>query len=96
MQSYLDLAVRLESVIMELEREKDDVVIIAHESVLQCLYGYFFDLKETEIPFLRFGYDSIVEVVPSAYGSKETLLPTGIDLTLSPADSITSLSPIPQ
>ncbi|KAI0241275.1 hypothetical protein L0F63_006292, partial [Massospora cicadina] len=63
-ESYLDLAVRLESIIMELEREKDDVVIIAHES-------------ETEIPFLRFGYDNIVEVVPSAYGSKETLLPSG-------------------
>lgn len=94
-ESYLDLAVRLESVIMELEREKDDVVIIAHESVLQCLYGYFFDRTENEIPYLRFGYDHIVEVIPSAYGSKQTLLPSGVEPTLSPASSVSSLSPIP-
>lgn len=28
---------------MELEREKHDVLIIAHESVLRCLYAYLFD-----------------------------------------------------
>ena len=42
-ESYHDLAVRLESVIMELEREKNDVLIIAHETVLRCLYAYLFD-----------------------------------------------------
>lgn len=42
-ESYHDLAVRLESVIMELEREKNDVLIIAHDSILRCLYAYLFD-----------------------------------------------------
>lgn len=28
---------------MELEREKNDVLIIAHETVLRCLYAYLFD-----------------------------------------------------
>lgn len=46
-QSYHDLAVRLESVIMELEREKNDVLIIAHETVLRCLYAYLFDRPAT-------------------------------------------------
>ena len=32
---------------MELEREKNDVLIIAHETVLKCLYAYLFDRPET-------------------------------------------------
>lgn len=28
---------------MELEREKNDVLIIAHDSILRCLYAYLFD-----------------------------------------------------
>jgi broad specificity phosphatase PhoE len=31
---------------MALEREKSDVLIIAHETVLRCLVGYLFDLDE--------------------------------------------------
>lgn len=32
---------------MELEREKNDVLIIAHETVLRCLYAYLFDRPES-------------------------------------------------
>jgi broad specificity phosphatase PhoE len=32
---------------MELEREKNDVLIIAHETVLRCLYAYLFDRPAT-------------------------------------------------
>ena len=38
---------RLEAIIMELEREKNDVLIIAHETVLRCLYAYLFDRPES-------------------------------------------------
>jgi broad specificity phosphatase PhoE len=53
-QSYLDLAVRLEPVILELERCRDDVLIVAHESVLRCLYAYFVDFSEEVRPFRPF------------------------------------------
>ena len=46
LQSYHDLAIRLEPIILELEREKNDVLIIAHESVLKCLYAYLLGLSE--------------------------------------------------
>lgn len=48
-KSYQDLAVRIESIILELEYEKNDVLIIAHESVLRCLYAYLFDRPEDVI-----------------------------------------------
>lgn len=31
---------------MELERERNDVLIIGHETVLKCLYAYLFDRPE--------------------------------------------------
>ncbi|OLL22363.1 putative 6-phosphofructo-2-kinase/fructose-2,6-bisphosphatase [Neolecta irregularis DAH-3] len=39
-ESYHDVAVRLEPVILEMERSYDDLLIIAHESVLRVLYAY--------------------------------------------------------
>ncbi|CAO3618151.1 unnamed protein product [Cunninghamella echinulata] len=71
-ESYHDLAVRLESVIMELEREKNDVLIIAHDSVLRCLYAYLFDRPETEIPTISIPRTCLTEIVPTAYGCKES------------------------
>lgn len=32
---------------MELEREKNDVLIVAHETVLRCLYAYLLDRPAT-------------------------------------------------
>lgn len=52
----------MEPVILELEREKSDVLIIAHESVLRVLYGYLMACDAMDIPKLRFPRDEIVEV----------------------------------
>jgi broad specificity phosphatase PhoE len=61
-QSYHDLAVRLEPIILELEREQTDLLIIAHESVLRVLYGYLMACNAADIPFLEFPRDEIIEV----------------------------------
>lgn len=71
-ESYHDLAIRLESVIMELEREKNDVLIIAHETVLRCLYAYLFDRPASEIPTISIPRSCLIEITPSAYGCKES------------------------
>jgi broad specificity phosphatase PhoE len=54
--------VRLEPVILELEREKSDVLIIAHESVLRVLYGYLMANAAMDIPTLGFPRHEIIEV----------------------------------
>ena len=61
-ESYHDLAVRLEPVILELEREKNDLLIIAHESVLRVLYGYLMACNAADIPRLKFPRNEIIEV----------------------------------
>ncbi|RHZ44785.1 hypothetical protein Glove_709g32 [Diversispora epigaea] len=71
-ESYLDLAVRLEATILELEHEKNDVLIIAHETVLKCLYAYLFDRPEDEIPGIVIPRNYLIEIIPSAYGCRET------------------------
>jgi 6-phosphofructo-2-kinase/fructose-2,6-biphosphatase 4 len=61
-QSYHDLAVRMEPIILELEREENDLLIIAHESVLRVLYGYLMACNAADIPKLQFPRDEIIEV----------------------------------
>ncbi len=61
-QSYHDLAVRLEPIILELEREQNDLLIIAHESVLRVLYGYLMACNAMSIPTLKFPRNQIIEV----------------------------------
>lgn len=72
-ESYHDVSVRLEPVILELEREQDDVLIIAPESVLRCIYAYFAPqgLPDSLIPTLAFPRSIFVEVTPTAYGCNE-------------------------
>jgi len=62
-ESYHDLAVRLEPIILELEREQNDLLIIAHESVLRVLYGYLMACNATDIPKLEFPRNEIIEVL---------------------------------
>ncbi|KAL2207479.1 bifunctional 6-phosphofructo-2-kinase/fructose-2,6-bisphosphate 2-phosphatase [Sarocladium strictum] len=66
-ESYHDLAVRLEPIILELEREQSDLLIIAHESVLRVLYSYLMHCSTMDIPSLKFPRDHIIEIIPAAY-----------------------------
>lgn len=66
-ESYHDLAVRLEPIILELEREQNDLLIIAHESVLRVLYGYLMACDAMHIPKLKFPRNEIIEIIPASY-----------------------------
>ena len=69
-ESYHDLAVRLEPIILELEREQNDLLIIAHESVLRVLYGYLMACNAVDIPFLSFPRNEIIEIIPASYNNE--------------------------
>ncbi|KAI9720099.1 MAG: hypothetical protein M1828_005827 [Chrysothrix sp. TS-e1954] len=85
-ESYHDLAVRLEPIILELEREQNDLLIIAHESVLRVLYGYLMACNAIDIPNLEFPRDEIIEILPASYHNimKRTHIP-GLPRHILPA-----------
>ncbi|PUU73648.1 6-phosphofructo-2-kinase-domain-containing protein [Tuber borchii] len=74
-ESYHDLAVRMEPIILELEREKNDLLIIAHESVLRVLYGYLMACSTSDIPSLKFPRNEIVEILPESYNNRAKRVP---------------------
>ena len=64
----------MEPIILELEREENDLLIIAHESVLRVLYGYLMACNAADIPKLEFPRDEIIEVSISGFTSLEASL----------------------
>ncbi|KAH7910265.1 6-phosphofructo-2-kinase-domain-containing protein [Hygrophoropsis aurantiaca] len=67
-ESYHDLSVRLEPILIELEREKEDLLIIGHSSVIRCLLSYLIGLPASEIPAIEIARGDLLEVVPTSYG----------------------------
>ncbi|KAG1760776.1 6-phosphofructo-2-kinase-domain-containing protein [Suillus occidentalis] len=67
-ESYHDLSVRLEPILIELEREKEDLLIIGHSSVIRCLLAYLIGLPASEIPAIEIARGDLLEVVPTSYG----------------------------
>lgn len=61
---------RLEPIILELEREQNDLLIIAHESVLRVLYGYLLACSAHDIPSLEFPRNEIIEIIPASYSNR--------------------------
>ncbi|EKM57551.1 uncharacterized protein PHACADRAFT_138754 [Phanerochaete carnosa HHB-10118-sp] len=67
-ESYHDLCVRLEPTLIELEREREDLLIIGHASVIRCILAYLIGLPASEIPAIEVARGDLLEVVPTSYG----------------------------
>ncbi|EIN08193.1 bifunctional phosphatase [Punctularia strigosozonata HHB-11173 SS5] len=67
-ESYHDLCVRLEPILIELEREQEDLLIIGHASVIRCLLAYLIGLPASEIPAIEVARGDLIEVTPTSYG----------------------------
>lgn len=74
-ESYLDLALRMGSLIFEIERMNGDVLIIAHESTLRIVYGYLMAKSAHDIPSLEFDRENVIEISFGHYENKAIKLP---------------------
>lgn len=76
-ESYEDVISRLEPVIIEIERQRDPVVIVSHQAVLRCLYAYLVGIPASECPHLPMPLHTVISLVPRAYGVSEERLTLG-------------------
>jgi 6-phosphofructo-2-kinase/fructose-2,6-biphosphatase len=70
-ESYLDVIQRLEPVIIELERQRSSVVVIAHQAILRSLYAYFTDKPLKEVPHIEMPLHTIIEIQMGVTGVQE-------------------------
>jgi 6-phosphofructo-2-kinase/fructose-2,6-biphosphatase 4 len=74
-ESYHDLAIKIEPLILEMERMSGDILIIADESILKVLYGYLMSCSCYDIPGLQFLTDEILEIKYNAYENTAEVIP---------------------
>lgn len=74
-ESYADVIQRLEPVIVELERERRSVLVIAHQAVIRALYGYLMGKPQDECPHLSIPLHSVIELTPTETGYEERRIP---------------------
>lgn len=71
-ESYMDVISRIEPMIYELERRRGPVVIVGHQGMIRCLYGYFACVPIEAIPTLDIPLHTVIKFIPEAYGFSET------------------------
>ena len=74
-ESYQDIILRLDPMIIELERTRKPVLVIAHNAVLRALYAYFQGVPRERCPYLAIPLHTLIELTPHAYGCAETRVP---------------------
>ena len=67
-ESYMDVIQRIEPMIFEIERSKKPIIIIGHQAMLRCLYGYFSNVNLDEIPHIDMPLNQVIKFVPKEYG----------------------------
>lgn len=76
-ESYADVILRLDSVIVELEGLRSPVLIVAHQAVLRALYGYLMGKPQDECPYLQVPLHTVIQLTPTetGYDEERFLLP---------------------
>ena len=69
-ESYRDVVIRLEPIIMELERS-ENIVIVTHQAVLRCIYAYFMNVPQERSPWMEVPLHTLIKLTPKAYRTHE-------------------------
>jgi len=69
-ESYRDVVIRLEPIIMELERS-ENVIIVTHQAVVRCIFAYFHNMDQSKSPWMNVPLHTLMKLTPKAYGLQE-------------------------
>jgi broad specificity phosphatase PhoE len=70
-ESYEDVIQRLDPLIIQLERQRSPVLVIAHQAVLRAIYAYLMDRPPQECPRISTPLHTVIQLTPTAYGCVE-------------------------
>jgi broad specificity phosphatase PhoE/predicted kinase len=76
-ESYQDVIERLHPVVVEIERQRAPVVVVAHNAVIRVLYGFFAGYSPLEVPRIEIPLHTAIRLLPKAYGCEEQRLALG-------------------
>jgi len=69
-ESYRDVVIRLEPIIMELERS-ENILIVTHQAILRCIYAYFMNVPQERSPWMEVPLHTLIRLTPKAYSTLE-------------------------
>ncbi len=69
-ESYRDVVIRLEPIIMELERS-ENIIIVTHQAVLRCIYAYYMNVPQHKSPWMEVPLHTLIKLTPRAYSTEE-------------------------
>jgi len=69
-ESYRDVVIRLEPIIMEMERS-ENIMVVTHQAVLRCLYAYFMNVPQNRSPWMEIPLHTVIKLTPRAYSTQE-------------------------
>ncbi|KAI9708645.1 MAG: Fructose-2,6-bisphosphatase [Bogoriella megaspora] len=76
-ESYRDVVIRLEPIIMELERS-ENILIVTHQAILRCIYAYFMNVPQERSPWMEVPLHTLIKLTPKAYATVEERLKADI------------------
>lgn len=70
-ESYMDVTLRLESVVLDIERTREPILIVGHQGIHRLLYAYFMGLPRDQAPYVSIPLNTVIELKPNVYGCEE-------------------------
>ena len=67
----------LQPLVVEIERQRAPVVIVAHNAVIRVLYGYYAGFMPDQVPRIEIPLHTVIRLTPKTYGAEETRFPLG-------------------
>jgi broad specificity phosphatase PhoE len=65
-ESYLDVIARVEPMIIEMERHREPLLIIAHQGILRVIFAFYKGLTRDECPHVKIPLNAVIQLQPSA------------------------------
>ncbi|KAH8084437.1 6-phosphofructo-2-kinase [Aureococcus anophagefferens] len=73
-ESYLDMIHRLDTMVHEMERHREPLLIVAHQGILRLLYACLMGLSREEAPYVSIPLNTVIRLQPKTCSCDEERL----------------------